>query len=152
MSDRNMVKMGGLSVVAVMWIIFITCLSVIIHNNPKDADSSFLQTVVIVAAGFSLFVTLYLPLALLQPKTRDPLSPKRLAFIYSILIPVFMLIVTSLYNVDKFKKEEDKQKAKACKDAAISLFVITLIFYLAVIGLKIKGSEEIKAFIEESSS
>lgn len=131
-TDPKILMMGGQGLLVTMWIIYITCISIIVHHNTYNI--SILTNIV---AGFGLFFTLISPIYF-----DDEMKP--LAQWALVLLSVFLLVSTSMYDPTKLKDDAERENAKICQNAAIALFVITLVFYGTMGGVYYKGDEQLK--------
>lgn len=97
-TDPKILMMGGQGLLVTMWIIYITCISIIVHHNTYNI--SILTNIV---AGFGLFFTLISPIYF-----DDEMKP--LAQWALVLLSVFLLVSTSMYDPTKLKDDAERKR------------------------------------------
>ena len=140
----------------VMWIVYLTCMSIIIHNTSGKGDNVYIYYL----AVFGFIGTIVTPFGFFFT---DPIFDKDNSKIYKPkiysqlalpLVSLFLLIFLSIEHGRDNLTNEEKERIKTSQNAAISMFVISVIFYGVIGGLYYKGGEamskEIKTiFIEK---
>ena len=147
-----------------MWIVYLTCMSIITHNTSNKEDNGFIY----ILAFFGLIVTIVTPGVFLmymnernnflmnmnEQNNNSNISVFKTVFqLCLVMISLVLLIVLSL---EEGRSNEEKKRIKTSQNAAISMFVISVIFYGVIGGVYYKGGEamskEIKTlFIEKVS-
>jgi hypothetical protein len=147
-------KMMLQSSLVIMWIVSITCLSVIIHNSSTKSRFNYYTAI------FGLILILITPVVLLtnfvKEADTDPginVSLNKITIIFgNILLPLALLISLSQeYNImnDSDLTKEEKEKIKISHDAAIALFVLSAIFYGVIGGFYYRGGEVVSKEIKK---
>lgn len=131
-NDPKILMMGGQGLLVTMWIIYITCISIIIHHNTNN-----ISILTNIFAGFGLFFTLISPIYF-----DDEVKP--LAQWALVVLSFCLLLSTSYYDPAKLKDDAERENAKTCQNAAIALFVITLLFYGVMGGVYYTGDKQLK--------
>ena len=137
----------------VMWIVYLTCMSIIIHNTSGKGDNVYIYSL----AVFGLIGTIVTPFGFFFT---DPLFDKDNSKIYipkiysQLALPLVSLFLLIFLSIEEGRTNEEKERIKTSQNAAISMFVISVIFYGVIGGLYYKGGEamskEIKTiFIEK---
>jgi len=147
-------KMMLQSSLVIMWIVSITCLSVIIHNS---TTSRFNSAIIYYAAIWGLIGSLFTPFVLLtfirEAENGSNVSVNKITSVgVNIVIPLMLLIFISLENNnidEKLLTKEEKEKIKISHDAAIALFVLSLIFYGVIGGFYYRGGEVVRKEIKK---
>lgn len=122
-------KLGSTVLLGIMWLIFIIISSIIISNS-VDTGTSFLSVVMLLMylGGMPLYY-FYLRGSITQE------SYKNTFHAMMIILPIVVLITSSVsYNNEKLT-EDEKAKAKTCYNASIALVVISVAYYGVVTGL-----------------
>ena len=136
-----------------MWIVYLTCMSIITHNTSNKEDNGFIY----ILAVFGLIVTIVTPgvfLMYMNELNNSNISVYKTVYQFGlVIISLFLLIVLSR---EEGRSNEEKERIKTSQNAAISMFVISVIFYGVIGGVYYKGGEamskEIKTlFIEKVS-
>lgn len=129
-----------------MWIVYLTCMSIIIQNTSNKEDNGFIYY----SAIFGLIVTILTPCCFLmymdEKNNNSNISVFKTVYQFAlVVISLFLLIVLSL---EEGRSNEEKERIKTSKNAALSMFVISIIFYSGIGGLYYKGGEEISKEIK----
>ena len=122
-------KLVSVSVMVIMWLIFIITTSIII-NNSVDTGTSVLSVMML------LMYLIGMPLYYGYIRNMyEQIAFKNTFHIIMLVLPILILITSSVSYSDKKLTEEQKRKAKTCNNASIALFIITILYYGAVSGL-----------------
>ena len=122
-------KLGSTVLLGIMWLIFIIISSIIISNSVDTGTSILSVVMLLMYLGGMPFYYFYLRGSITQE------SYKNTVHSMMIILPILVLITSSVsYNNEKLTKDE-KAKAKTCYNASIALVVITVLYYSVVTGL-----------------
>lgn len=129
-----------------MWIVYLTCMSIIVHNTSNKEDNGLIS----ILAVFGLIVTILTPGVFLM--NDDNINNNSNISIYKtvyqlglFVISLLLLVVLSLVEG---RSNQEKERIKTSQNAALSMFVISIIFYSGIGGLYFKGGEAISKEIK----
>jgi hypothetical protein len=109
--------------VLIMWVIYITCISTIIHNIPTDTSSGGVLSIFLnLFAWPALLVVLLSPVYYIDKKE----NIKPVIHIAMMFISLLLFLITSQYDEKEVKEPE---KLKNCQNAANTLFALTIVYY-----------------------
>ena len=121
-------KLGSTILLGIMWLIFII-ISIIIISNSVDTGTSFLSVVMLLMYLGGMPCYYYLRGSITQESYKNTFHSMM------IILPILVLITSSVsYNNEKLTDDE-KAKAKTCYNASIALVVISVAYYGVVTGL-----------------
>jgi hypothetical protein len=122
-------KLGSTVLLVIMWLIFIITTGIIIGNS-VDVATYFLSIVMLLV--FLIGIPLYYGY-LRGLYTQE--SFKNTVHAIMIILPLLVLITSSIsYNNEKLT-EDEKVKAKTCYNASVALVSISVLYYGAITGL-----------------